>query len=317
MLHITKEKLHRRLRGYYVRFIEKKAWRLWLYPSYWHYRLKGMQDTGDLSTLYHASYPNPAAGIGHQISNWAAELYGVKYAYYPFANKQWEELLGFGAGEITFQELRRKGWRVRRLPRIRHDDIKEAELNCRIVKSYAGKKILFLAELDQFFFDLPKLQKIMQEKYYAADDKRDNNLVYNAEHFNIAIHVRRGDILANLDHPQLKMRYLANDYYERVLEMALEKIESEKPKHIYLFSQGGPEDFPEFQRFPNLHWCMKMSAYQSFEHMVHADLLITSKSSFSYKPALLSHGIKICPPHFWHPYPTSSDWIIANNDGTF
>jgi hypothetical protein len=60
-----------------------------------------------------------------------------------------------------------------------------------------------------------------------------------------------------------------------------------------------------------------MSANESFLHMVHADCLITSKSSFSYKPALLSNGIKICPKKFWHGYPNSSDWILVDENGNF
>ena len=49
--------------------------------------------------------------------------------------------------------------------------------------------------------------------------------------------------------------------------------------------------------------------------MVYADCLITSKSSFSYKPALLSDGIKISPINFWHGYPKTSDWLLASDEG--
>ena len=60
-----------------------------------------------------------------------------------------------------------------------------------------------------------------------------------------------------------------------------------------------------------------MNAQDSFLHLVYADLLITSKSSFSYKPALLNNGIKICPKNFWHGYPKSEKWILCENDGSF
>ena len=62
---------------------------------------------------------------------------------------------------------------------------------------------------------------------------------------------------------------------------------------------------------------MNMNTQESFLHMVYADLLITSKSAFSYKPALGNQGIKVCPRNFWHGYPDSSDWILVENDGTF
>ena len=60
-----------------------------------------------------------------------------------------------------------------------------------------------------------------------------------------------------------------------------------------------------------------MNAQDSFLHMVNADLLITSKSSFSYKPSLLSNGIKVYQKDFWHSYPDKEDWILVENDGIF
>ena len=82
-----------------------------------------------------------------------------------------------------------------------------------------------------------------------------------------------------------------------------------------MFSQGNEENFFEFNEFPNIHFCLDMGAQESFLHMVYADALITSKSSFSYKPALLSRGIKFVPENFWHGYPKSKDWILLNEEG--
>lgn len=51
--------------------------------------------------------------------------------------------------------------------------------------------------------------------------------------------------------------------------------------------------------------------YKTFLKMTMADVLITSKSSFSFNAALLNKGIKICPKNFWHTYPQTKDWIIV------
>ena len=122
--------------------------------------------------------------------------------------------------------------------------------------------------------------------------------------------------MADPNNPNLVMRFLSNDYFEKVLKQVIENIQTTKPVHIYFFSQGKPEDYPEFAAYPNLHWCLDMNAQDSFLHFVYADLLITSKSSFSYKPALLNNGIKVCPRNFWHGYPPTNDWILCENDGT-
>jgi hypothetical protein len=75
-------------------------------------------------------------------------------------------------------------------------------------------------------------------------------------------------------------------------------------------------DFLYFEALGNVELCLDMDAQSSFLHMVYADLLITSKSSFSYKPALLSRGIKVCPRNFWHGYPERYDWLLADENGS-
>ena len=113
------------------------------------------------------------------------------------------------------------------------------------------------------------------------------------------------------------MRWLSNDYYEKVLVQVLENFKVDKPIAVWLFSTGKAEEFAEFAKYGEIHFCNDMDEYQSFAHLVFADMLITSKSSFSYKPALMNDGIKICPRNFWHGYPDTKDWILVENDGTF
>jgi hypothetical protein len=111
------------------------------------------------------------------------------------------------------------------------------------------------------------------------------------------------------------IRWQENEYFINVLQNVITKYKSEKPIAIYLFSQGNVEDFVEFNQFENLHYCLDVNSVTSFLHMVYADILITSKSSFSYKPALLNEGIKVCPKDFWHGYPNTNDWVLADNTG--
>jgi hypothetical protein len=95
----------------------------------------------------------------------------------------------------------------------------------------------------------------------------------------------------------------------------LSNLKTEKLIAIYLFSQGKMEEFADFNQFKNLQFCLDVSSMDSFLHMVFADVLIISKSSFSYKPALLNNGIKVCPEEFWHGYPETNDWIMADESG--
>ncbi len=293
-----------------------------MYRSYWHalfYNRKGK----NIDTLYYTSVPNPGAGIGHQMANWIsgfwfAKQFGLKFAHIPFAKKEWDDFLGFGEGEITVSALIEQGYKIRRLPLFYEESPKDVQLQRKIITSYAGLKIVFVTELDQFYHDQYGVMEDIKRKFYSSPARNNDSLVFEKSHFNIAIHVRRGDIMSNRNNKVLTDRILPNKYYYNVLNAVMKMTDSEKNIHIYFFSQGTPEDFPEFNEFENLHWCFDMSAQQSFLHMVYSDMLVISKSSFSYKPALLNRGIIICPKDFWHGYPDNNPkWILCDKTGQF
>lgn len=293
-----------------------------IYKSWWHDKFTKQTECNQIN--YFSARPNPGAGIGHQMANWIAgywfaKQFGLKFAHIPFSSEKWEEFLGFGENESTVDELVKNGYIKVKLQLFEEFNKKEVSLIRNIIHSYSDKKVVFIAEQDQFYRDQFGVMSEIKYKFHNADIRQNKHLSYNKNHFNIAIHVRRGDItIGQLNkNPNLLMRWQDNDYFINVLDQVLENLPTDKSINVYLFSQGLPEDFPEFQKIKNLTFCLDMNAYDSFLHMVNADLLITSKSSFSYKPALLSNGIKICPNNFWHGYPMDNDWIIADEKGNF
>jgi len=305
-----------------VDFSRNKFFYPYIYRSYWHYLLH-KSDTGNNVECYYAARPNPGAGIGHQMANWIAgywyaKQFGLKFAYLSFSSPSWDNFLGFGEDEITVGDLKKQGYKIRKMPLFDEKKEKEMELCRQIIRSYSSEKVVFIAEQDQFYKAQYGVMDDLKKKFYSAPSRKDNRLLYSDAHLNIAIHVRRGDIMKEPSNPNLAMRYLSNDYFEKVLEQVYNHFTKSqaKPIHIYFFSQGKPEDYPEFVKYNNLHWCMDMGAQDSFLHMVYADVLITSKSSFSYKPALLCNGIKVCPKNFWHNYPNTEDWVMVENKGT-
>lgn len=320
------EKVGRKLRGIWVHKLRNKQLYPYCYVSYWHSKLKqpiGRSACANKSTIaYFAARPNPGAGIGHQLANWIsgywfAKEFNLKFAHIPFSNQQWEEFFGFYQGESTLNDLRKEGYKVRRIPLFDENNPSEIKSIKSIISSYAGDRIVFLAEQDQFYRDQFGVIDDLQNKFYSASARRNDKLIYRKNDFNIAVHVRRGDIMQGDVHadPELAKRYQENDYFVNALYTALEHCKDRENIHIYLFSQGKPEDFKEFVGIRNLHFCLDMNAQDSFLHMVYADALITSKSSFSYKPALLNKGIKFCPADFWHGYPDTVDWILLDERG--
>ena len=76
----------------------------------------------------------------------------------------------------------------------------------------------------------------IKNKFYSAPSRKNDHLIYSKDNFNIAIHVRRGDIMTNPSNPNLVMRYLSNDYFEKVLKQVIDNIQTSRPIHIYFFS---------------------------------------------------------------------------------
>lgn len=299
------------------------------YSSYRHF-IKNSDNVAKSSVNYIAARPNPGAGIGHQMANWmagyyAAKFFNLKFAHIPFSDQHhpfiansWDYFLGFGEGEEDYDDVKQKGYKTVLLPLFDFGNKNQVDIIRGIINSYKNDKVLFLCEQDQFLKNLPLVMEDCQRKFEASPARKNDHLLYDNKNFNIAIHVRRGDIMDDATNPNLSMRILSNRYYYNVFQNVLKTLNSARPVHIYFFSQGSPESYPEFSNIPNLHWCFDQSAQSSFLHFANADLLITSRSSFSYKPALLNrNGIKLVPDGFWHNYPEDVNWIVCNSNGTF
>ncbi len=297
--------------------------RLLMYPAYWKYLLHRKANGKIDSSQYFTAIPNRGAGIGHQISNWHAgywysKVFGLKHAHIPFAQKSWERFLGYGRGAVTVSDLKKKGYKVVHIPYFDEYCLEEMARTRTMLSLYHGKKVVFCVEQDQSYHDQIGVIPFIRDKFFSTPARESDLTPFDPKHFNIAVHVRRGDITIgqiNGD-PNLLMRWLDNEYFEKVLSQAISRIKTDKEIHIYLFSQGKKEDFSSFQQFANVHYYLDLNPESSFLSFVYADLLITSKSSFSYKPALLNiNGKKISPKNFWHAYPDDDNWILADDSG--
>ncbi len=283
------------------------------------------------TNVYIAQIPNQGAGIGHQMANYNCGLhlalkYGIGHAYVLFVDKNWDRFLGFGQNEPTIEDLKCQGYKVKKLPSI---SIMGHDMLDAIVAYYkqSGQKVILLTQIDEFYAKqygvIPYIKRKFEEAEARKDDSRllgqhSDILLHKVEgdYINVAVHIRRGDINSGQisGDKQLTMRWLGDEYYHNVLQKITYKYNGRKI-NIFLFSQGNKDDFKDYEKYGNIYYCIDMSPMESFLHMVRADILVTSKSSFSYKPALLSDGIRICPEGFWHGYPDDEKWIVAGEDG--
>ena len=133
-----------------------------------------------------------------------------------------------------------------------------------------------------FFYNKLVLKKL-RDCYYSSK-KPDLSNIYLKDRFNIAIHIRRGDV-SNKTHVS---RYTSNIVYIELLKKI--KIPS-KTFTIHIFSQGDESDFKEFSTINDVKYHLNTNIEETFHCLVKADLLIICKSSFSYCAALLNENM--------------------------
>jgi hypothetical protein len=317
-------KLKRKTKSFIVRKIANTPLQFALYRSYWHYILSAdkTENYSEIkSTHFLAQVPNYGAGIGHQLANWNsgwyfANFFKVRFAHVCFSNSKWENFFDFGHGEAQAPDiLKNKKFRVVQLPRFDSLNHEEVSLVGRIIDSYKKHHVLFFLELDQGYVRQWDTYRTLSDKFFKAKAREKDMLIYSPDKFNIAIHIRRR---MKIEPDEVwRKRGLDNSYYANILTRVLSALNYSRNVEVYLFSQGNKNDFPEFEKFDNIRYCHEMGPVATVLHLVNADLLIGSKSSFSYKPALISRAIQICPKTFWHEYPPDPNYILADDSGEF
>merc|ERR1719483_312027 len=146
----------------------------------------------------------------------------------------------------------------------------------------------------KFYHLISQTCEFARKQYFSAP--KPDLIFYRKNDFNIAIHIRRGDVTVahNMKHPPkyFKHRYVKNAIYEDCiseLKMVYKDI-GEKLK-FHIFSEGPKE---EFQTILDAHSDAILHLYSdlklTFHHMVMAHAIVVARSSFSKTAGFLSIG---------------------------
>jgi len=151
---------------------------------------------------------------------------------------------------------------------------------------------------------LDAISDSLRAKFRLPPTSREQNQIV------VAVHVRRGDV----GNTRNNLRFTPNGAIVRTIESLRATIEKSGAKATFQVHSQGPEsDFREFSAI-GCELYLDSDAIWTMERLVASDVLIMSKSSFSYVAALINRGVKFYEPTF---NPPLSSWIVRKRDGTF
>lgn len=134
---------------------------------------------------------------------------------------------------------------------------------------------------------------------------RTPNLLYDRNKLNIAIHVRRGDVSQDGTPERFTSAHTLKTTIRRI-----ERVLAANDYKITLFCVEKYQDLENLES-KNIRLIHKLDIFDVLDHLIHADVLVTSKSSVGYISALVSDGAIIYEP-FWHP--PLQGWLNMENN---
>jgi len=146
----------------------------------------------------------------------------------------------------------------------------------------------------EFFYNKEVLEKL--RTCYNSNPKPNIENIYKPNTYNIALHIRRGDVAQTNRHSS---RFTHNVEYINIVG----SLTLPENSVIHVFSEGSIDDFQDIKTaFPDTIFHLNTNIQETFHCMVKADMLIISKSSFCYCAALLNENkvIGTLIKSWWH-----------------
>lgn len=132
-----------------------------------------------------------------------------------------------------------------------------------------------------------KIKRIFREN-------KDFKLYYDAQRFNIAVHIRRPNPHDN----RVDGTDTPDDFYINIIDKLREYYGDKNPL-FHIYSQGPAENFDRYVA-DDIVLYLDTTIEYTFTAMVLADVLVMSRSDFSYAAAILSNGIVYYVPYGGH-----------------
>jgi len=160
-------------------------------------------------------------------------------------------------------------------------------------------------------YEYESTREWFHKAYLKAREAYPIPVSYDPKKLNIAVHIRRGDLLPGRQFSDLSSRMLPDAWYLEILNTIL--IKATKPVAIHIFSEGRDGQYHSEHGEPfswknyfrgntyEIHEHIDGDFLSTFHHLINADILIGSKSGMSHLAGNLSTQLKIMPK-MWHSY---------------
>jgi hypothetical protein len=198
------------------------------------------------------------------------------------------------------------------IPSNEHEDDQIYQSTDAFIRSHPGPNIAFRIRKNRFGdHEYAYTREWLINSYRKAREGFPIALSYDPKKLNIAVHIRRGDLLPGRQFADLSSRMLPDAWYLEILETI--RNHSEKPIALHIFSEGkdgqyrsengSPFSWKEhFKQMPyEIHEHIDSDFLSAFHHLIHADVLVGSKSGMSHLAGMLSDQCKLMPK-MWHSY---------------
>ncbi len=231
-----------------------------------------------------------------------ARTLGLDYAHTPFIEihhadrpreawlAAWEGLFNFGAGEARAADTDRD---VFSITPTNFDPIRSLFGELRPYNEHDTHLI------PQFS---PEIVKEFRRKYYSNKSPRESAKL------TVCVHVRRfnaGDDNISYIASFSRMGRTLADVRAILTEQRIDHV-------VRIVSQGHVSEFPE-SLLAGAELLIDADPIRSLEELIEADVLLSSRGSFSYVAGVLCDGIVICEPF----YPPQRDWLVCEAGGAF
>jgi hypothetical protein len=191
------------------------------------------------------------------------------------------------------------------------------------IQSHPEPNIVFKLSNNRFGdYEYASTRAWFRDAYDSARKSAPIALYYQPQALNIAVHIRRGDLLPGRQFSDLSTRMLPDRWYIEIVKLIM--VQTNKPLAIHIFSEGKNGHY-QSELGEAFSWVdyyahtghrvtehIDTPFLETFHHLLNADLFIGSKSGMTHLAGMLGNSVKLVPS-LWHSYRGAPDLLEVSD----